>query len=112
MGQSQPRVLTGAVRPVLKSLHAQVEDAVAIRQPAADGRIVRNPAVLGGEPIVRGTRISVRSVVLAAREYGGSEGVLEAYPQLAPADVHEALAFYEAYSDEIDQYIRLNLAEG
>lgn len=76
---------------------------------AATVRIVRNPAVLGGEPIVRGTRIPVRSVVLASREYGGVAGVLEAYPQLTAADVRDALGFYEAHRAEIDELIRANL---
>ena len=85
---------------------------MAIRRPAAAGRIVRNPRVLGGEPIVRGTRIPVRSIVLASREYGGPEEARDAYPQLTPADVHDALAFYDAHRAEIDRYIRANLAEG
>jgi uncharacterized protein (DUF433 family) len=74
-------------------------------------RIVRNPRVLGGEPIVRGTHIPVRSIVLASREFAEVEGVLDAYPQLTPADVHEALAFYQAHKEEIDRYIETNLLE-
>jgi uncharacterized protein (DUF433 family) len=81
------------------------------RRPAINSRIVRNPGVLGGEPIVRGTRISVRSVVLASREYGGSEGVLQAYSHLTLADVHDALAFCAAHNAEIDWYIQANLDE-
>ena len=84
---------------------------MAIRQPATDGRIIRNSRVLGSEPIVRGTRISVRSVVLASRERGGPEEVLEAYPQLTLADVNESLAFYDAHRTEIDRYVRANLAD-
>src|SRR5688572_26416649 len=78
-----------------------VEDDVAVQRPATDGRIVRRPGILGGEPIVRGTRISVRSVVLASREYGAPEGVLEAYPQLTTVDVDDALAYYGAHKAEI-----------
>lgn len=69
---------------------------------------MRNSRVLGGEPIVRGTRISVRSVVLAAREYGVPEGVIQAYPQLSEADVHGALAYYEAHRAEMERYIKAN----
>lgn len=85
------------------------EDHVAVQRPATGGRIVRNPGILGGEPIVRGTRISVRSVVLASREYGAPEGVVQAYPQLTTADVDEALAYYAAHKAEIDRYIRANI---
>ncbi len=84
---------------------------MAVRRESAARRIVRNPRVLGGEPIVSGTRISVRSVVLAAREYGGGPGALEAYPQLTPADVRDALAFYDAHKAEIDHHIRANLED-
>jgi len=84
---------------------------MAIRQQTEGQRIVRNPRVLGGEPIVRGTRIPVRSIVLATREYGGVDGVISAYPQLTPADVQDALAFYETSRAEIDQYIQANLAD-
>jgi len=73
---------------------------------------MRNPRVLGGEPIVRGTRIPVRSIVLARREYGQPEGVLDAYPQLTLANVLDALAYYEMHRAEIDRYIQANLDEG
>ena len=84
---------------------------MAIRQQATAGRIVRNSRVLGGEPIVRGTRIPVRSIVLAAREYDGAGGVLSAYPQLSLADVQDAFAFYDAHTTEIDRHIQANLAD-
>ncbi len=81
---------------------------MALRQPDARRGIVRNPRVLGGEPIVRETRIPVRSIVLAAREYESPDGVLDAYRQLSVADIREALAFYELRRPEIDRYIRAN----
>lgn len=84
---------------------------MAIRRPTAAGRIICNPRVLGGEPIVAGTRIPVRGIVLASREYGGAEGALAAYPQLAPADVHDALAYYDTHRPEIERYIRANVAD-
>lgn len=84
---------------------------MAVPQPRPTSRIVRNRRVLGGEPIVRGTRIPVRSIVLIAREYGGEAGVLDAYPQLALADVQDALGFYEDHRAEIERYIRANVAE-
>src|SRR5439155_99665 len=57
------------------------------RTSSRKSHIIRDPKVLGGEPSVRGTRISVRSIVLAAREYVGVPGVLTAYPHLNPAAV-------------------------
>ena len=33
-------------------------------------RVVRDPDVQGGEPVVKGTRVTVASVMLAEREWG------------------------------------------
>lgn len=84
---------------------------MAIRRPVTTERIVRNPEILGGEPIVRGTRLAVRHIVLASQDYDGPDGVLEAYPQLTSEDVRQAFHFYEAHRAEIDQYIAENLAD-
>jgi uncharacterized protein (DUF433 family) len=81
------------------------------RHPGQASAVVRDRRVLGGEPTLRGTRIAVRSIVLAAQEYGGPEGVLKAYPHLQPDAVNEALAYYEQHREEIDDYIRENLAD-
>jgi len=71
-------------------------------------RIIRVPGVVGGEPIVRGTRLAVRHIVLDWRERGSIEGVLDSYPTLTREDVAEALAYYEAHKDEIEEDIRAN----
>jgi uncharacterized protein (DUF433 family) len=84
---------------------------MATRRATTAGRIVRNPQVLDGEPIVRGTRIPVWSVVLVWRETGSAAGVLDSYPQLTLADVQDALAFHDTHTAEIERYIRSNLAE-
>ena len=73
--------------------------------------IVCDPAVLEGEPTVRGTRIPVRSVVLAAREFGGVDGARRAYPQLDVRAVKDALAYYEAHRPDVDRYIQENAAD-
>lgn len=84
---------------------------MAIRRPAKTERIVRDPLVLNNEPIIRGTRLAVRHIVLASQDYDGPDGVLEAYPQLTPEDVREAFSFYETHRAEIDRYIAANLAD-
>jgi uncharacterized protein (DUF433 family) len=84
---------------------------LAIRRPVTSERIVRDPRVLNNEPIIRGTRLAVRHIVLAAQDYDGPEGVLDAYPQLTSEDVEEAFRFYETHRAEIDQYIADNLAD-
>ena len=56
-------------------------------------RVVADPAVLGGKPIVRGTRLAV-DFLLDLLAAGWSEAtLLEQYPQLTPQDVRACLAF-------------------
>lgn len=56
-------------------------------------RIVRNDAVCGGEPVIRGTRVTLRTV-LASLVDGDSIGqILEAFPTLHEDDVRAAIAF-------------------
>lgn len=72
-------------------------------------KIIRVPGVVGGEPIIRGTRIPVRCIVI---EYQEAEGdihmVRRAYPQLSKSTIREALAFYERHREEIDGAIERN----
>ncbi len=74
--------------------------------PTGITRVVRDPHIQGGEPVVKGTRVTVASVMLAEREWGGVDGVLYAYPQLTAEQVADALAFYLEHREEIDRYIR------
>jgi uncharacterized protein (DUF433 family) len=84
---------------------------VAITHRPAAGRIVRNPDVLGGEPIVRRhpTRRSPHRADLAGAR--GRHGVVAAFPLLSEADVHEALAYYAGHEVEIDNFILTNLGQ-
>ena len=55
--------------------------------------IESDPSVMMGKPVITGTRITVECIIekLAAGET--VEGVLEAYPRLAPEAVRAALRF-------------------
>ena len=56
-------------------------------------RIQINPKICLGQPIVRGTRITV-SVILKLLASGRSiEDVIELYPELETADVQEAVKY-------------------
>jgi uncharacterized protein (DUF433 family) len=55
-------------------------------------RIVSDPAVLGGKPVVKGTRISVEFLLELFASGGGTRAdVLKSYSHLAAGDVEEAL---------------------
>ena len=56
-------------------------------------RIVVDPEILGGKPVVRGTRIPVELIVRKLSEGADEKALLEAYPRLAAVDVHAALRY-------------------
>jgi uncharacterized protein (DUF433 family) len=70
--------------------------------------IVRNPRVQGGEPTIRGTRVPVRSIVVARDRYQGDLARVARAFAIDEAAVRAALAFYEANKAEIDGVIAEN----
>lgn len=56
-------------------------------------RLTRNPAVMGGQPCVRGTRIPVSRVLELLAQYPDHEELFRDYPTLKPEDILEVLAF-------------------
>ncbi|GAB4300180.1 MAG: hypothetical protein Fur0025_39670 [Oscillatoriaceae cyanobacterium] len=54
----------------------------------------RNPEILGGEPIITGTRTSVRAIVGLWRMGIMPEEILSHLPHLTLAQVFDALSFY------------------
>lgn len=67
------------------------------------------PGVCGGEPVVAGTRFPVRSVVTNVYRLGMTpEEMVEAWPYLTLAHVHDALSFYHDHRRAIDRSIRAN----
>ncbi|OFZ68138.1 MAG: hypothetical protein A2V79_00100 [Betaproteobacteria bacterium RBG_16_56_24] len=56
-------------------------------------RIVTNPDILAGKPIIAGTRISVELILDCMASGWNVEKVVEAYPHISPEDVLAALAF-------------------
>ncbi len=69
--------------------------------------IVSRPDVLSGEPTVAGTRISVRTIVLAHYAFGVVQ-VQEQLPTLNVSDIEAALRYYRMRRDEINQHIAEN----
>lgn len=55
--------------------------------------IESDPAILGGKPVIRGTRLSVELIVGWLDQGWTGEMVVEAYPLLSRADVEAVVAF-------------------
>lgn len=56
-------------------------------------RIVRDPLVCGGEPVIKGTRVTLRTVLASLSEGDSLEEILADYPTLAADDVRAVIAF-------------------
>jgi uncharacterized protein (DUF433 family) len=70
--------------------------------------VTRNPEILSGEPIITGTRTSVRSIVGLWRLGVMPEEILNHLPHLTLAQVFDALSFYLDNQAEINEYIQRN----
>jgi len=67
------------------------------------------PGICGGEPVVRGTRFPVRSIVEYVLRAGMTpEEVVAEWKQLTLAQVHDALSYYYDHKAEVDRSIRAN----
>jgi uncharacterized protein (DUF433 family) len=56
-------------------------------------RITHNPAVMGGKPCIRGLRVTVGTIVGLLASGESRDRILQAYPDLEPADLDEALTY-------------------
>ena len=62
--------------------------------------IVRDPAICGGEPVVRGTRATVRTVLASLAEGMTVAEILRDFPTLNEAAVKAVIAFAAASAEE------------
>ncbi len=70
--------------------------------------VVKDPAILSGEPIVRGTRVPVRAIVETWRMGVSAEEIPTHFPHLTQAQVFEALAYFSDHQEEILGHIERN----
>jgi uncharacterized protein (DUF433 family) len=70
--------------------------------------IVIDDQILSGEPIIKGTRTSVRAIVEIYRLGIIAEEIPNHLPHLTLAQVFDALSYYEDHQDKINSYIERN----
>jgi uncharacterized protein (DUF433 family) len=70
--------------------------------------VVRDDSILGGEPIVKGTRTPDRAVVEMWRLGQAPESIAGALPHLTLSQVFDALGYYSDHQEEINGYIQRN----
>ena len=77
--------------------------ATSRRQPASSdlrARVVSNPAICGGRPTIKGTRIRVSDIVDMVGHGVSVEEIVTDFPQLSSEDVSAALQFAARYMDQ------------
>ena len=67
---------------------------------ALTDRIIVDPKILTGKPVVRGTRISVELIVDLLAAGWNHEQVLASYPHLSEEDIRTCLAYASELFDE------------
>ena len=55
-------------------------------------KIVRSPQICGGEPVFRGTRVTLRTVLASLAAGDSVEEILADFPALKSADIQAAIA--------------------
>lgn len=84
-----------AARIDLTSIAEEVRtlaDRLWQRDPATFGKVEYRRDVMGGTLVVKGTRVSVATVVNMTAQGANEEEILDAYPSLVPEDIRGVLA--------------------
>ena len=55
--------------------------------------IVRDPQICGGEPVIKGTRVTVRTILASLAEGATIEEILADFPTLKKEDIRAVIAF-------------------
>ena len=62
--------------------------------------IQRNPGICGGEPVIKGTRVTVRTVLASLAEGAEVSDILADFPSLDREAVRAVIAFAAASAEE------------
>lgn len=62
--------------------------------------ITRDPDVCGGAPVIRGTRVTLRTVLASLAEGATTDEIVQDFPALTPKDVRRVIAFAAASAEE------------
>ena len=62
--------------------------------------ITRDDKVCGGEPVIKGTRVTLRTILASLAEGASIEELLEDFPSLKEQDVRAVIAFAATSAEE------------
>jgi uncharacterized protein (DUF433 family) len=63
-------------------------------------RIIRDGGICGGEPVFKGTRVTLRTVLASLAAGDSAQEILADFPSLKAEDVQAAIAFAAASAEE------------
>lgn len=63
-------------------------------------RIERDPQVVGGQPVLKGTRVTLKTVLASLAEGATTAEILADFPTLREEDVRAAIAFAATSAQE------------
>ena len=63
-------------------------------------RIIRDKGICGGEPVFRGTRVTLRTVLASLAASDSVEEILTDFPSLTAEDVRAGIGFAAASAEE------------
>ena len=63
-------------------------------------RIVWDPQIVGGEPVLKGTRVTLKTVLASLAEGATMEELLADFPTLSEEDVRAAIMFAGSSTQE------------
>lgn len=62
--------------------------------------IVRDPTICGGQPVIRGTRVPLRTILASLADGDAVADILRSFPTLTEQDVATVIAFAAASAQE------------
>ena len=65
-----------------------------------EARIFRDPQICGGEPVFKGTRVTLRTVLGSVADGDTVGEILADFSSLKPEDIQAAIAFAAASAEE------------
>lgn len=65
-----------------------------------EDRIHRDPQICGGEPVFKGTRVTLRTVLASLAAGDGADEILADFPALKREDIQAAISFAAASAEE------------
>ena len=76
-----------------------------------DSHIIRDPKICGGEPVIRGTRVTLRTLLASLAEGSDETEILEDFPAVTREDLKAVIAYAAASAAEDLQAIELKIRQ-